>query len=56
MLMRTSWNPWKGYHITVDESTSFTERTDSTFSFSIEAGQDTGDVNFGRTESPHKTE
>ena len=22
----------------------------------IEAGQDTGDVNFGRTESPHKTE
>jgi len=34
----------KGYHITVDETTSFTENTDSTFSFNIDAGQDTADI------------
>jgi hypothetical protein len=33
-----------GYHITVDETSSFTSSTDSTFSFSIEAGQDTTDI------------
>ena len=34
----------KGYHITVDDAASFTENTDSSFSFSIEAGQDTTDI------------